>query len=124
MRIFKDLDLVEQLGSGIPRILQAYTKDCFHFSENSLRLVFPASEQRTPQVTPQVKDLLSIMSGVHSRLELQSSLQLLDRENFRVNYLQPAIAAAYIALTLPDKPTSSKQQYYLTDKGKRFINSL
>lgn len=24
MRIFKDLDLVEQLGSGIPRILQAY----------------------------------------------------------------------------------------------------
>ncbi len=31
MRIFKDLDLVEQLGSGIPRILQAYAQDSFHF---------------------------------------------------------------------------------------------
>lgn len=31
MRIFKDLDLVEQLGSGIPRILQAYSKDSFDF---------------------------------------------------------------------------------------------
>src|SRR5690606_41723465 len=38
MRIFKDLDLVEQLGSGIPRILQAYAQDSFHFSENFLRV--------------------------------------------------------------------------------------
>ncbi len=41
MRIFKDLDLVEQLGSGIPRILESYDKDSFHFSENFLRVVFP-----------------------------------------------------------------------------------
>ena len=34
MRVFKDLDLVEQLGSGIPRILESYDKDCFKFSEN------------------------------------------------------------------------------------------
>jgi len=31
MRIFKDLDLVEQLGSGVLRILQAYNKDVFQF---------------------------------------------------------------------------------------------
>lgn len=31
MRIFKDLDLVEQLGSGIPRILEAYPKESFRF---------------------------------------------------------------------------------------------
>ena len=41
MRIFKDLDLVEQLGSGIPRILEVYDKDSFHFSENFLRVVYP-----------------------------------------------------------------------------------
>ena len=39
MRIFKDLDLVEQLGSGIPRILQVYDKDVFQFSDNFLRIV-------------------------------------------------------------------------------------
>jgi predicted HTH transcriptional regulator len=36
MRIFKDLELVEQLGSGIPRILEYYGKDSFSFSDNFL----------------------------------------------------------------------------------------
>ena len=34
MRIYKDIELVESLGSGIPRILQTYSEDCFHFKEN------------------------------------------------------------------------------------------
>lgn len=41
MRIFKDLDLVEHLGSGIPRILEAYSTDCFRFTDNFLRMTFP-----------------------------------------------------------------------------------
>src|SRR5690606_34716224 len=49
MRVYKDLGMVEQLGSGIPRILQAYSKDCFKFSENYLRMSFPASEKLTMQ---------------------------------------------------------------------------
>ena len=32
--------LVEQLGSGIPRILEVYPKESFKFSENFLRVVF------------------------------------------------------------------------------------
>ena len=45
MRIFRDMELVEQLGSGVPRILQAYEKECFYFSENYIRMTFPASEK-------------------------------------------------------------------------------
>jgi ATP-dependent DNA helicase RecG len=41
MRIFKDLDMVEQLGSGVPRILDYYNKNCFKFSEHFLRMTFP-----------------------------------------------------------------------------------
>ena len=41
MRIFKDLGMVEQLGSGVPRILKSYGKKCFAFSDNFLRMVFP-----------------------------------------------------------------------------------
>ena len=41
MRIFKDLNLVEQLGSGVPRMLKNYSKKCFTFTENFLRTVFP-----------------------------------------------------------------------------------
>jgi len=44
MRIFKGLDLVEQLGSGIPRILESYDKDRFKFSKNFLRVVLPLGE--------------------------------------------------------------------------------
>lgn len=44
MRVFKDLELVEQLGSGIPRILQYYDKSCFKFSENFIRMYFPKAE--------------------------------------------------------------------------------
>lgn len=112
----------EQLGSGIPRILQYYKRDYFHFSDNFLRVILPSSEQLTPQVsqqvTQQVQELLSKMSVLHSRQELQVLLQLSDRKNFRTSYLQPAINESYIALTIPDKPTSSKQKYYLTEKGK------
>jgi len=43
MRVYKDLELVEQLGSGVPRILETYSKDCFKFSDNFLRMVFPKS---------------------------------------------------------------------------------
>ena len=43
MRVFSDLDLVEQLGSGIPRILDSYSKDCFQFSENFLQMTIPMS---------------------------------------------------------------------------------
>jgi predicted HTH transcriptional regulator len=34
MRVFRDLDLVEHLGSGVPRILRSYGKECFKFTEN------------------------------------------------------------------------------------------
>lgn len=44
MRVFKDLDLVEQLGSGVPRILKYYKKNCFLFSENFIRMTFPSQE--------------------------------------------------------------------------------
>ena len=44
MRIFKDLELVEQLGSGTPRILEHYEKESFNFSDNFLRMTFTAKE--------------------------------------------------------------------------------
>ena len=42
MRVFKDVKLVEQLGSGIQRILKAYDRNIFSFSPNFLKVSFPA----------------------------------------------------------------------------------
>ncbi|MEA3446821.1 MAG: ATP-binding protein [Bacteroidota bacterium] len=128
MRVFKDLELVEQLGSGIPSILEHYGKACFHFSEHFLRMVLPAlvkvPPQVTPQVTPQVIKLLEVVEGQHKRQELQKKLGLSDRKYFKIAYLQPAIDNGYIELTIPDKPKSSKQAYRLTKKGRDALRSI
>ena len=39
MRIYRDVELVESLGSGIPRILRAYGEDCFKFTDNFIRII-------------------------------------------------------------------------------------
>ena len=44
MRIFRDLKLVEQMGSGMRRILAKYDKTIFAFSPNYLRVTFPFDE--------------------------------------------------------------------------------
>ena len=93
---------------------------------------YPASTPQVPrkyhastmQVTMQVKDLLNILEEVSYREEIQEKLGLKNRDYFRKNYLNPAIEQGFVALTIPDKPTSSKQQYYLTDKGKEFLKIL
>ena len=40
MRVFKDVGLVEQLGSGMERILAAYDKSIFEFSKNFMKVTF------------------------------------------------------------------------------------
>ena len=141
MRIFKDLELVEHLGSGVPRILEAYPKECFRFTENFLRMTFPNAwdlsededemSQVTPEVTPQVTPqvtieigrLIAIMNGDKKRDELQEILKLKDRENFRKQYLSEALKLDLIEMTIPAKPNSRLQKYRLTEKGKNLKNS-
>lgn len=43
MRVFKDVGLVEQLGSGMSRILKEYDKSIFHISEHFIKVEFPFS---------------------------------------------------------------------------------
>ena len=41
MRIFRDVEMVEALGSGMPRILEKYGRECFEFLPNFIRIVIP-----------------------------------------------------------------------------------
>ncbi len=43
MRVFKDVGLVEQLGSGMSRILKAYDESVFEISEHFIKVIFPFS---------------------------------------------------------------------------------
>jgi len=126
MRIFKDLDLVEHLGSGVPRILESYGKDCFTFSDNFLRMTFPAveqvteqdTEQDTEQVTEQVEKLLTVITkGEHTTFELMELSGIKHRPTFLYNYIQPALDLGLLEMTIPEKPNSRLQKYRLTKKG-------
>ena len=66
-------------------------------TENFTRMIFPFAESEiTPQVTPQVRALLEIIIAEHTREELQTALDLTDREHFRKSYLLPALEAGLI----------------------------
>lgn len=58
MRIFRDLGLVEQLGSGMGRILRVYDRSIFTLTDHYLVATFHYPDESTPQVdegTIQVK---------------------------------------------------------------------
>jgi len=51
----------------------------------------PQSGQLAPEVTPEVKKMLSIMQGEMTRSEIQEKLGLKDEKHFRENYQQIGI---------------------------------
>lgn len=75
-----------------------------------LRMILDAVITFTPQVTPQVGELLSAIRGEMSRDQLQSILGLSDRRSFSDRYLKPALAEGLIEMTIPNKPNSRFQQ--------------
>lgn len=81
-----------------------------------------APQEATPQVTPQVQRLVTVVRGELSRAEIMNALDLKDRMHFANEYLQPALDAGLIEMTIPDKPRSSKQKYRLSAAGKTLVN--
>jgi ATP-dependent DNA helicase RecG len=80
-------------------------------------------KKTTPQVTPQVIKLLKVCQDEMSRSEIQSKLNLKDREYLRKAYLKPALKTGFIELTIPDKPNSKNQKYRITEKGNIFLKT-
>lgn len=146
MRIFRDLELVESLGSGMGYIMKKYGRENFVFLDNFIRMTVPyitkdreglvvETEQATPQVTPpvgvnptsnptsslqvtlQVNRLISIIKGDMPRSAIMDALSLKDRVTFTEDYLRPAMRLGLIELTQPDSPRSPTQKYRLTAKG-------
>ncbi|WFE69099.1 hypothetical protein P8S54_02030 [Thiomicrospira sp. R3] len=48
-----------------------------------------------------------------TRAELQAFCGLHDREHFRKSLLKPLLDAGWLQRTLPDKPNSPNQRYFL-----------
>jgi ATP-dependent DNA helicase RecG len=83
-----------------------------------------STPQATPQVAQQAAALLGAAIEPESRDALQASLGLEDREHFRKTYLEPMLTAAWLERTIPDKPTSPKQKYRITARGRTWLESV
>ena len=133
----KELEMTEGRGTGIPKMLREIEKNgspepifhtdydrTFFLVEFPIHPVFAEAIKKkdvtevTTEVTTEVKRLLNVMAGDHSRKELQELLSLKNAEHFRKTYLLPAINAGFMKMTLPNKPKSRLQKYRLTETGR------
>ena len=62
--------------------------------------------------------LVEFCSIPRSRAEMQESVKLKDKVNFKRNYLAPMLAMGLIKMTIPDKPTSRNQKYVAVNGDK------
>lgn len=67
MRIFKDLELVEQLGTGIRRILKRYDKNIYHFFPHFIRVSIEYNQNCFKYNNQDIKDL---NKKIHFNFEL------------------------------------------------------
>ena len=131
MRVFKDVDLVEQLGSGMERIMSIYDKSIFEFLPNFLRINFyfdrevmeylGVTEQDKPnKITEQDKPnkkenkinaILEFCKVPKSGKEIMEYIGIKHRPTFIYNYLNPLLEEGKLQMTIPNKPKSKNQKY-------------
>ena len=77
--------------------------------------------QVTPQAAAQAADGLAAATVPVTREVLQEAFGMKDREHFRITYLEKFLNAGWLERTIPDKPTSPHQKYRLTEKGRAWL---
>ncbi|MFM8364067.1 MAG: ATP-binding protein [Verrucomicrobiota bacterium] len=146
-RVFRELGLIEQWGSGVRRIFAEAESQGLPppvITEIGIRLRFAVAfksespislhstqspTQLTTQLTTQSGDgfgtfLEVLRNGPKSPGQIRSVLKLKHRASFRQNYLRPAVESGLIEPTIPEKPTSRLQKYRLTPKGSAALSRV
>lgn len=78
-----------------------------------LNEILKTARQTGDNLTEYVKKLLSVMEydTPYTANAILDLLGLKSKETLRKNYLNPAIEAGLVKMTLPDKPNSRNQRY-------------
>lgn len=131
-KFFKEMGLVDELGSGV-RNIHKYGKIYFGYDpeiieEDIFKIIFKtntifSTTEATTEVTMEatteekLKDtrtqlLLQYCKEPRTSQEIMCFLKLKNKEHFRKQVLKPLIEGNKIFLTIPDMPRSPKQKYY------------
>jgi len=149
-RVFRELDLIEQWGSGFRRILQeatdlGLTEPVIEEIGMRVRVTVFLSEELVIHTEGLSRDQVGTKSGLspsgwdqvdlndEQRLVLQKCIQesgitelmavvhRTNRSTFREAVINPLLDKGLLEMTIPDKPNSSKQKYRITPKGKDLL---
>ena len=116
---FAYMKIIEQWGSGIPRIFNACKQAGLPEPElleigGNFRVVIYRKQAATPQAT--FETLLAYCSVPRTREEMMDFLQRNDRKSFKKTYIDPLLVSGRLRMTIPEKPRSPLQKYVSTGK--------
>jgi ATP-dependent DNA helicase RecG len=77
--------------------------------------------QDTTQDTMQdkIEKILLFCRVSRTRLEIQRHVKVKNREYFRRNILNPLISCGKLELSIPDKPRSKNQRYFVKNRSNK-----
>ena len=131
IRVFKDVDLIENIGSGVLRILDVYDKSCFKFMEHFLRVSFKYKEnpfkyddtaktkssklgsKKSSKLAVSEQQILELCKTEKSLKEITEHFGYKDVYKFKNNYINKLLEENKLKMTIPDKPKSRNQKYII-----------
>lgn len=129
IRVFKDVDLIENIGSGVLRILDAYDKSCFKFMDHFLRVSFKYREnpfeyddaaktkssklgsKKSSKLAVSEQQILELCKTEKSLKEIAQHFGYKDVYKFKNKYINSLLEKNKLQMTIPDKPKSRNQKY-------------
>ena len=113
---------IERMGTGTRDMIRrcrevGLREPEFAVADGFVTTIWRKPGEVTGEVTGEVERVVLVLEGEMRRAEIQEALGLRHEDYFREAYLTPALQADCVAMTLPDKPRSSRQKYRLTPKG-------
>ena len=72
----------------------------------------------------EVAKLFIALQEPKSMIELKQLYRWSNTTKFKAKYVKPLIEAQFVGMTFPDKLTSPKQRYFLTDNGKALLANV
>ena len=73
---------------------------------------------------PKIRLLIQVLEQEHNNAELLKLIQIKNRDDLRIRFINPLLEAEIIERTIPDKPNSQHQTYRLTEKGRALLKEL
>ncbi|MBW1671290.1 MAG: transcriptional regulator [Deltaproteobacteria bacterium] len=143
-RFFREIGRVDELGSGMRKLMKygkAYGNEDPEMIEGDVfRIIVKvpefgtAARAATGRITGEEgtksapsRHQVEILLNCQKEQAIGDLMKIADRSDrtkFRNQVLNPLIDAGWVEMTIPHKPTSSKQKYRLTNVGKHLLKSI